>query len=1066
MSSARTPARKPTIEVPRLFSQRLKIGENHVRQIVVEPQEIQRPGGSDEWFALSDGRPVRLVGEGEQRPEGGLAAARPGPRAALLKWLQAPAPDDPEEVRESYVERFRFPMNPREELERSLREPQTGAFHAIAAHWTSAPHEPATVVMPTGTGKTEVMLALFAYERPGRLLVLVPLRLLRDQIAEKFETLGVLPDAGIVDPRVRRPVVGRVEHGFADADEARAYLSRCNVVIATPRVLTSGRQEVLDAVADACTHLFLDEAHHAAASTWTLVKERFGDRRTVQFTATPFREDRRRIGGRIVYDYPLRRAFDQGYFRSIQYRPVPAPVEGDQDRAVAERAVQALREDLGEGHDHVLLARTDTKKAAERLVATYRELADDLGVAVLHDGVGKRQRDQAFGDLAGRRVRVVVCVDMVGEGFDFPNLKVAALHAPHQSLGPTLQFVGRFARTGDDVGDVTVVAPRADPHYDENLRRLYAREADWNAIITELSAEKVDEERDVGEFEARFAPPDSGVAPQSLAPRMSAVVYSTRTNQWRPDGVEDVFPPERTLTDGVVTNPLANVLWFVTRQPSRTNWSLDATIQDVEHHLYILYLDDANGLLYLYSSDKSKVHEDLAQAVCEDATRIKGETVYRAMHDIARPVPTNVGVIDVLNRSRRFSMHAGPNVAEGFAEGEAETKYQTNVFVIGYENGERRTMGTSQKGRVWSYQAAYSVKEWIGWCDHIGPKLLDETIEPTRVKDGFVRPALQTERPPYVPLALGWPEDVHTRITDELVVSWDEHEWPLVDCDLVLHEHRREGPIKFDITGPERSSTYVVRFDEEGMQIEPLDCSARVSRARGIEELRDFLAGTGVSVFFEDEAVVEPPGVLLRPKAERDPYPTERLTDVDWSGINFNKESRGIAGQQDSVQQRAHEYLLETEDWQVVVDDDGPGEIADLVAVRRDQRTLHVALVHCKYSGDERPGSRVDDLYELCGQAQKSVEWRRAPEKMLKRLRQRQARRDRRDAGGLLLGTVEELLDLQENVRLLDRNFRVVLAQPGLSRQHATEAILNLLASTEMYLKQSANTHMDVWCSP
>ena len=40
----------------------------------------------------------------------------------------------------------------------------------------------------------------------------------------------------------------------------------------------------------------------------------------------------------------------------------------------------------------------------------------------------------------------MVCVDMLGEGFDLPALKVAAIHDPHKSLGVTLQFVGRFAR--------------------------------------------------------------------------------------------------------------------------------------------------------------------------------------------------------------------------------------------------------------------------------------------------------------------------------------------------------------------------------------------------------------------------------------------------------------------------------------------------------------------------------------------------------------------------------------------------------------------------------------------
>lgn len=70
-----------------------------------------------------------------------------------------------------------------------LRRPQIGALHAALAHATRST-EPATIVMPTGTGKTETMLALNARQQFDRLLVVVPTDALREQIAGKFETLA------------------------------------------------------------------------------------------------------------------------------------------------------------------------------------------------------------------------------------------------------------------------------------------------------------------------------------------------------------------------------------------------------------------------------------------------------------------------------------------------------------------------------------------------------------------------------------------------------------------------------------------------------------------------------------------------------------------------------------------------------------------------------------------------------------------------------------------------------------------------------------------------------------
>jgi superfamily II DNA or RNA helicase len=42
-----------------------------------------------------------------------------------------------------------------------------------------------------------------------------------------------------------------------------------------------------------CPYLFIDEAHHAEAPTWNAFKEKFCERRVLQFTATPYREDGR-----------------------------------------------------------------------------------------------------------------------------------------------------------------------------------------------------------------------------------------------------------------------------------------------------------------------------------------------------------------------------------------------------------------------------------------------------------------------------------------------------------------------------------------------------------------------------------------------------------------------------------------------------------------------------------------------------------------------------------------------------------------------------------------------------
>ncbi|ELS59007.1 putative helicase [Streptomyces viridochromogenes Tue57] len=46
----------------------------------------------------------------------------------------------------------------------------------------------------------------------------------------------------------------------------------------------------------------------------------------------------------------------------------------------------------------------------------------------------------------------------------------------------------------------------------------------------------------------------------------------------------------------------------------------------------------------------------------------------------------------------------------------------------------------------------------------------------------------------------------------------------------------------------------------------------------------------------------------------------------------------------------------------VLIDDDGPNEVADLVGITADDTDITITLVHCKYSSEPDPGHRVADL--------------------------------------------------------------------------------------------------------
>ncbi|WP_157181747.1 DEAD/DEAH box helicase [Nocardia testacea] len=312
---------------------------------------------------------------------------------------------------------------------KGLRAPQLGALHAVLAYRSTEEFEPIVVVMPTGTGKTETMLAVFCHS-PATTMVVVPSDALRAQIATKFATLGILPAVGAVRGDFLCPAVLVLTRAIYTAAEAAQLLARANVIVATAQVLHACSVEARTALADGCGRLFLDEAHHTAARTWRAVAALFADREVVQFTATPYREDGRHIGGRIAYTYPLRLAQKNGYFARINYHSVVDLA--DPDRAVAVAAVAQLRTDIAAGLDHLLMARVSSVDRAKAVIKLYEEIAPDLAPVRIDTGMAASTRRKRQ-NMLGNSSRIVVCVNMLGEGFDMPRLKVAAIHDPSKA---------------------------------------------------------------------------------------------------------------------------------------------------------------------------------------------------------------------------------------------------------------------------------------------------------------------------------------------------------------------------------------------------------------------------------------------------------------------------------------------------------------------------------------------------------------------------------------------------------------------------------------------------------
>ena len=248
----------------------------------------------------------------------------------------------------------------------------------------------------------------------------------------------------------------------------------------------------------------------------------------LQFTATPYRLDGRRVDGKFIYVYPLRRAQEEKLFTSIHYLPVQGLDEADTDRMIVERVGEQLAEDRAKGFNHLAMARTSGIDRAVALHKLYTDRYPQHAPQLIHSGMTASRRAAALNELRELRSRIIVCVDMLGEGFDLPDLKIAGLHDKHRSEAVTLQFVGRFTRSRVDLGNATVIANVSIDDVNANLKALYSEDADWNRVLAMIGHHHTERERRREDLFSGFLDATASIPLETIEPRFNCIVYRTK----------------------------------------------------------------------------------------------------------------------------------------------------------------------------------------------------------------------------------------------------------------------------------------------------------------------------------------------------------------------------------------------------------------------------------------------------------------------------------------------------------------------------------------------------------
>lgn len=844
-------------------------------------------------------------------------------------------------------------------------------------------------------------------------------------------------------------------------------------MVVTASALGMGAETtILDALAQSCSALILDEAHHVPASNWTRVRDAFKNVHTLQFTATPFRRDAQLVDGKVIFNYPLSQAQQDGYFKPIRFESV-FEVRGTvrADRAIAEAAIQQLREDVDAGYDHLLMARCEGIGRAEAVEQIYRELAPDLEPVLIHSE--SPVANARVEELKAGRSKIAVCVNMLGEGFDLPRLKVAAIHDMHRSLAILLQFTGRFTRVaGQNIGDATVVANIADTRVSGALERLYSEDADWNRLLSELSSEAAQDHAELIEFlqsSQRLDTPstdDVSISHKLLRPIFSTVVFNSE--QFVPARFHLGLGKERHV-HAVWLHDETKTLYFVTRSEPRLRWMQSKEVRDREWALFVLHYHADARLLFLSSTDHGSIFQELAQAVSGEVTLISGEQVFRSLGRINRLMFQSLGVKKHGRRNLSFAMYTGADVADALGVSERAGSVKNNVSGTGWEEGNKVAIGCSYKGRVWSREQG-SIPSLIQWCKEIGSKLVDDTINVADIIANVLVPQEIDGIPDEEVLVVEWPAELLGVSVERVVFASGDAEWPLYLVDIEFRD--KEGSsLRFELRTddvPDLAAFTLTVGGEYGFQV----------RQTGGDELsikignRDYGASQYFSSYpplvrFVDLSELDG-NLLIKPQDPRElQLDASQFETWDWQGVDLTVESLWRNGQMrmDSIQWKAAQHFIQG-GFDVVFDDDAAGEAADLVCLKEEPDRIRLVLAHCKFSGGQTAGERVKDVVEVCSQAVRSAKWKwrfRDLGQHINSRNQKLATNVR--PSRFLAGSPTELNNIVKAYRFKRVDAEILVVQPGLSLANRTTDQDMVIASAATYLKETIGCDLGVICS-
>lgn len=931
------------------------------------------------------------------------------------------------------------------EFEPGLRNSQLGAIHAIASYYSIECERASLTIMPTGSGKTAVLMLAPYLINSSKVLIVTPSAMVRSQIYEDYKDLRTLKKAKVFRDSIKPPEVYELKNLYRDYENNN--ISKSEVVIAThicARSLSEDKNIKLlfDTVV-------IDEAHHVPAKTWAEILRNMNHCKKLLFTATPFRLDKKEVKGEIIYSYPLSKAYEDGVFGEITYCPVDESSIIPKDVLLAKKAEEVFKKDKESGFEHYLMARTDTREKAKALELIYSQ-ETSLRLKRIDSTMSSSDVSSIIELLKDCKIDGIICVDMLGEGFDFPKLKIAVVHEPHKSLASTLQFIGRFARTNaEKIGKAKFIAINNEELIIEN-KRLYSSDAIWQKMIVDMSEFKTKEEQETKEFINRFTPASKGfydeidISLYSLRPNSHAKIFEVRDFN-----ILGEFPRVCNVDQNYLINNQDNTIVGIGIDEEKPLWMGGTELMNMSFNLYIVHYQEATSLLFIYSSNKNEtIYEAIAESFCITYKRIPRYKMNRVLGKLNDFEIFNSGLQSrYIENGESYRISTGSNVANNIDPLTGRLYSPGHVFCKANNDEDKVTIGYSSSGKIWSHDYL-SISDYVRWCDENGYKIVDQTIN---IKTNTNLDSLtQSEELLIYPDNIFMADFYHETYLKPPFID-------RINGIVVENVKLTDFDLSFNKVENNRVIFKLIFNDFESILSCNHEGNYKVEANDNIEFLNEKVSivdyfNSYPILFKTTDDITIIGNELLRGNPDGIQFNIDDIVDINWDDydtdvtLEFRTEETpiGLISLHDTIR----EILFETETYKYIIYDHSTGEIADFIGIKIKDKKIQVTLIHVKRRVAKGYNSSVSELYEVCGQSVKSAIWLRSKKDLLKKIKARRK-------SGYCKFLKGDFLNLEKD---LNGNFllrgQIIAVQPSItSTLDFEEKTKNVIAAASSYLK-------------